>query len=193
MSDYRELNNRCVYRYQLRATQMFLFLDALDLENPAMKLRFEKYDRGAEPGSRVTRSIDVYLPVQKFLMLAQRLTDGSLLSRPSPFFEHYSGTKADGKLVSKHMTILPGKGSQYAFFAEQMEGERGKNNLIVPASGSQQDKVYVYLSPPDDDVLEFAMVGKAYAEAFVQTDLQRRLAIIRKHRRTSGAESMEGD
>lgn len=200
--DYGAFNQRNIYQKITDKRGLLLSLDALDFIGPdgypapAMKLRCYTYDANREAGSKMTGQVDTYLPLPVFLRFIYGVLQGDYIrlmehrmettvtdQGGAPLFEYFSGTPGDPP-VSKRLTLVPGRWDampDFAFHATSGPGRMGETGMIFPAAGAKPTQnIFIHMSY--DELCEMCLIGQVYTEAFIHTDLSRRLAIIRDSR-----------
>ena len=187
-----KLNARCIYRHVMRKTQAMLYLDALDLDSPSMKICMQEYDRDAPPKGRVRKEICTYIPLPAFLRLSHDVLTGVYLhermqrrkapqSVNRPYFVAEGGSEREGKLLARRFTLVDNNYREDAFFAfasSEWDAKRGPFGKFIPID-ERKPNMSLYLIMPNETLKEFVLVGKAYAESYIQNDLNNRLKAIR--------------
>ena len=200
--DYTALNARYIYRYVTQKSQIIVSLDALDLDDPKVKIAFQKYDRNEPAGSRVKSDITFYLPLPTALRFCHDVLDGVYYSRKvrknpqvpdrSAYFDKYGGkAHDDGQVICTHLTLVDDnyKQTNFAFAAYAGPGEKNASTgAILPKRGCKPI-TSIYINMPDDDIKEMALLIDAYCRAFIQTDIESRLERIRKQREKAGRDN----
>ena len=209
---YRAMNMRNIYKYTTRERMLVMSMDAFDFYTkdgpaPKMKITCSNYDITRTEGGRVTDSVDSYIPLPKFLVLAHDIETGVLArkkrDRPhqvaeaapglqakvasQPYFSHFGGTFPKGNdpstCVAKKLAIVDGLGTaSFAFLATAGPGEVDqKTGLIVPKSGSKP-AASIFINIPDDKLKEISIIGRVYSEQFIGLLLREQLQAVRQQR-----------
>ena len=201
-SRFAEMNSRNIYERITGQRALFLCIDSLDFiskssgePSPRLRVRCCNYDERKESGGKITDEVDAYIPIGKFLVLANDVLSGSLAKRKqiaqkdgsanrhTSYFDHFGGSYSP-EIVSIRFSVVSGmddKTSAFAFLATSGPGEVGKNRGIAPKKNSSPTKS-IYINMPNDELKEFCLIGKAYIEQYIALDLRTRLATVRKQR-----------
>lgn len=202
-ASYREMNMRNIYKYTTKDRMLVMSMDAFDFYTkdgpaPKMKITCSNYDISRSEGGRVTDSVDAYIPLPKFLVLAHDIESGVLARKKrdrmatgqvtqSPYFSHYGGAFPKNgdptTCISKRLTVVDGLGAaSFAFLATTGLGEVDpKTGLIIPKTGSKPT-ASVFVNFPDDKLKELSIIGRVYSEQFVGLLLQEQLKAVRQQR-----------
>ena len=196
---------RNIYKYTTRERMLVMSMDAFDFYTkdgpaPKMKITCSNYDVKRTEGARITDSVDAYIPLPKFLVLAHDIEAGVLARKKmargdapqtgaanEPYFCHFGGTFTKNgdpsTCVSRRLTLVEGLGSaSFAFVATAGPGEVDqKTGLIVPKAGTKPT-VSVFINMPDDKLKELSIIGRIYAEQFIGLLLQEQLKSVRQQR-----------
>ena len=194
-TDYSRFNSRNIYEKITDKRALFLCLDALDFSapsgapSPRLKVRCCNYDSDLAAGEKITSEVDAFIPLSKFLVLCHNILTGVYYRQKvknagassSPYFTHFGGTVGP-PICSKRFAVVDGKGdASFAFLATSGAGSLGKNSEITPAKGASPDQS-IFINMPDDEMKEFCLIGKAYAEQYIALDLETRLKEVRRQR-----------
>lgn len=212
-SRFAEMNSRNIYERVTGQRALFLCIDALDFvskstgePSPRLRVRCCNYDDHRPSGQKITDEVDAYIPIGKFLVLANDVLTGTLSKKKqfaqkdassakhASYFDHFGGAYAPD-VVSVRFSVVNGmddKTSAFAFLATSGPGEIGKNGGIAPKKNSSPTKS-IFINMPNDELKEFCLIGKAYIEQFIALDLQSRLASVRKMREAYALSQREGN
>lgn len=199
-NSYAALNTRNIYERITDKKGLFLCIDALDFKklssgepSPRMKMRFCAFDKEKNEGGKVEQQIDIYVPLQHFLLLCHDVLSGVLARRQaqnkageSPsyatYFENYGGSSAL-PILSTKLAVVNGMGASanFAFLATAGPGELTSTGGIIPKR-DQKPTQSIFINMPNDELKEFCLIGRAYAEQYIGLDLQARLSVIRNQR-----------
>lgn len=200
---YAALNSRNIYERITDKRALFLCIDALDFKRrstgqpaPRMKMRFCTFNSENTAGAKITGEVNIYIPLPHFLLLCHDVLNGtyakrqmSLLKqageqsdvfRRASYFENFGGTTAQ-PITSVKLSVVNGMGEKpcFAFVATSGPGELTSSGGIVPVK-SKKPEQSIFINMPNDDLKEMCLIGRAYAEQYVQLDLQSRLAEVQK-------------
>ena len=152
----------------------------------------------------MTKEITVFIPIGRFLLLAHNVLAGVYASQkrarsssreaqgtnewPEPYFtqvgaKYGKSTGSDGdKDYSRKFSIVDGRSNDMAFAFLLSEAEGTVNNLGGVSQNKGAKPTTIYIGMPNDDLKEFALIGKAYIEQYISFDLVTRLKAVRKQR-----------
>lgn len=194
-TDFAIYNDRNIYTRITAKSGIFLSIDALDFKSkstgeakPCMKIRCAQYDNNRASGSKETAEISTYIPLPKFLRFCHETLMGVYVKRKKDevsgqraYFTHYGG-ETHKPVVSRQLSLVDGLGNaSFAFLATEGPGIMTAEGGITPEKGAPPTKS-IFINMGDDELKEFCLIGKAYAEQFVNIDLQRRLMSVRQMR-----------
>lgn len=210
--DFNTFNQRYVYQYMTDSRALFLSIEALDMKrpggdpNPCVKLKGTQYNSTGEPGSKVSKEVDIYIPMGKFLVFTHDLLGGVFARRKlhnrktgstEPYLTIFGGSARNGKVESRKMTLVDGKGAAaFAIVISAGEGTLTRTKAIIPKEGAKP-YTSLFFNMPDDEIKELCLIGQAYVDKFIGQDLERRLLAVRAMRENYVAqkksdEAMEG-
>ena len=114
------------------------------------------------------------------MSLLKQAGEQSDVFRRAIYFENFGGTTAQ-PITSVKLSVVNGMGEKpcFAFVATSGPGELTSSGGIVPVK-SKKPEQSIFINMPNDDLKEMCLIGRAYAEQYVQLDLQSRLAEVQK-------------
>ncbi len=147
---------------------------------------FASYDMKRPAGQRQTDSVHIYIAVDEFLELCQKLVTGELRhmmrqrteqNDKSALYKCLGGTSAeklqrlgrprpDGKSLSRTADLVCGKNGNFLFVANSGPGETNKTGLIVPRFGNQPEN-HVSVSMTWEAFSGLMLMTKAHYEAWL--------------------------
>lgn len=147
---------------------------------------FVSYDMKLPAGQRQTNSVHIYVAVDEFLGLCQKMASGELRymiqqrkkdGSNDPLYKCLGGTSAeklkkldrvrpDGMSLSRTAELLCGKNADFLFVANSGPGETNKTGLIVPKFGGNPEN-HVAVSMAWDTFAGFMLTTKAHYEAWL--------------------------
>ena len=197
--NFASYNLRNIYARITEKRSVFLSIDALDMVSPSsgapypcMKVSMSNIDLAKGKGERAETEM-FFIPLQRFLLLCNEVLSGSMAkqkarvmksgAKNTVYFEQKGGGKnASGEVMARRFSVVDGLGDAYfAFLGSVTPAAYGKNGSVVPVTGSSP-KLSLFMNMPNDELKEFCLIGQSYAQAYIQTELQRRLPIIRNER-----------
>lgn len=196
-TDFVNFNQRYIYQYMTDSRGLFLSIEALDMKrangeaNPCVKLKGTQYSGEGEAGSKVSKCVDMYLPIGKFLVFSHDLLGGVFARRKQsnqkagksePYFSIFGGSTKNGNVESRKMALVDGKGSAtFAIIMTAGEGTLTKTKAIIPKEGVKPH-TSLFFNMPDDEIKELCLIGEAYVDKYIASDLERRLLAVRSMR-----------
>ena len=201
---YAALNSRNIYDRITNKCAFFLCIDALDFKKlstgqpaPRMKMRFCTFNSENIAGAKITGEVNIYIPLPHFLLLCHDVLNGTYAKRQmallkqvgeqsdvfrrAVYFENFGGTTSQ-PITSVKLSVVNGMGEIppcFAFVATSGPGELTSSGGIVPVKNKKPEQS-IFINMPNDDLKEMCLIGRAYAEQYVQLDLQSRLAEVQK-------------
>ena len=197
------MNSRNIYERITDKRAMFLCIDALDFKKlstgqpaPRMKLRFCTFNNEVSSGAKITGEVNIYIPLPHFLLLCHDVLSGTLAKRQlallkqhgeqgdafrhATYFENFGGTTAQ-PITAVKLSVVNGLGEKpcFALVATAGPGELTSIGGIVPLKNTKPEQS-IFINMPNDDLKEMCLIGRAYAEQYIQLDLQSRLVEVRK-------------
>lgn len=182
---------------------MFLCIDALDFKKlstgqpaPRMKLRFCTFNNEVSSGTKITGEVNVYIPLPHFLLLCHDVLNGTLAKRQlvllkqhgeqggafrhATYFENFGGTTTQ-PITAVKLSVVNGLGEKpcFALVATAGPGELTSIGGILPLKNTKPEQS-IFINMPNEDLKEMCLIGRAYAEQYIQLDLQSRLVEVRK-------------
>ena len=147
---------------------------------------FASYDMKLPAGQRQTNSVHIYVAVDEFLGLCQKMASGELRymmqqrkkeGSNDPLYKCLGGTSAeklkkldrvrpDGMSLSRTADLLCGKNADFLFVANSGPGETNKTGLIVPRFGNKPEN-HVSVSMTWDNFAGLMLTTKAHYEAWL--------------------------
>lgn len=195
--DFNSFNQRYIYQYMTDARGLYLSIEALDLKrpngdpNPCVKLKGTQYNSAGEPGSKVSKEVDIYIPIGRFLVFAHDLLGGVFArrklhnqkaGRTEPYFSIFGGSSHDGKVEARKLALVDGKGpASFAIIMSAGEGTMTRTKAIIPKEGVKPH-TSLFFNMPDDEIKELCLIGQAYVDKYIALDMESRLLAVRAMR-----------
>lgn len=149
-------------------------------------LCFSAYDPSKPSGQRQTENVNIYISVDEFLELCQKLCGGELRfmwqskrksGDSSPLYQCLGGTSAerlaklgkprpDGMSLSRIAKLVCGQKSDFLFVADSGPGETDAKGLIVPRFGNRPEN-HVAVSMTWETLSELLLTTKTHYEAWL--------------------------
>lgn len=207
--NFASYNLRNIYSRITEKRSIFLSIDALDMVSnsgapyPCMKVSMANIDLQQGKGNRAESEM-FFIPLQRFLLLCHDVLSGNMAKQKmlamksgvkgTVYFEQKGGGKnTSGEVLARRLSVVDGLGDAYfAFLGSVIEASFGKNGSVVPNAGASP-KLSLFMNMPNDELKEFCLMGQAYAQAYIQAELQRRLPIIRNERESYTRKRLKSD
>lgn len=160
------------------------------IDKDKLVLNFIQYDETKESGGRVLHSLNFFIEVSDFLLLAQDIKSGKIAklgqlekARKDKAGDKYakhilqflggvSATnlkkrgqeRADGKSLSRQLKLTPGERQPWMLSCDHGPGEENETGLIVP-KGRPDSTVRIALT--DDALKKLALVVEQHIQAYL--------------------------
>lgn len=174
-----------------------VFLEVLNsafhLGNGKVQIDFFEYDVTKDKGERIRNKIEIYVDMDKFLVLSNDVLSGriSALATKARKEQQKGGYKyckevwndmggrsaeklkiggkerADGKSLSRQFKITPGDKMPWIFSAESGPGEMTETGLIVPRYTGNKPEVVIRVPMTNDDLKKMVLIVKAHIEGYL--------------------------
>lgn len=184
----RKKNKNQIIRFDGR--NVFIEVMNTAFEIGKVQINFVEYDITLEKNSRQKQNISIYIDVEKFLLLANDILTGRMLTLArqaqdekvkggykycKEIFKDMGGVsannlktrgkeRADGKALSRQFKITPGDKMPWILSGETGPGEENDTGLIVP-KGRAEEQVRVPLS--HEDMKKLALLVTSHIQGYI--------------------------
>jgi len=151
-----------------------------------VQLNFVEYDLSKSEGERIKQQVNLYIDIDKFLVLANDVLSGKIAKLAdeekakgnqycNPVYIDMGGVSAktlesraqartDGKSLSRQFKIVPGNKVPFMLIGECGAGEENETGLIVPKYGAKPERV-VRIPMQAKDLKRFVLIVVANIQA----------------------------
>lgn len=153
-----------------------------------VQVNFIEYDLSKGQGERVKQEVNIYMDIDKFMVLANDVLSGKIAKLSevekakgnqycNAIYTDMGGVSAknlesrgqartDGKALSRQFKIVPGNKVPFMLVGECGAGEESDTGLIVPKYGAKPEQV-VRIPLQADDLKRFVLVIQAHIQAYL--------------------------